>query len=80
MARLINHDKAKEFWDTISDPIVQALIQYAHCLIFTKVPYDFEGEFDLLYFYKILEAFLRDRERLAKALTGEGQEYSWAAD
>jgi hypothetical protein len=33
--------------------------------------YGLEGDFDLLFFYKTLAALLRDRERLAKALTGE---------
>jgi hypothetical protein len=33
-----------------------------------------EGDFDLLFFFKTLEALLRDRERLAAALTGEVQD------
>jgi hypothetical protein len=35
---------------------------------------DLEGDFDLLFFFKALEALLRDREQLAKALTGEVQD------
>lgn len=74
MGKLINHYKAKEFFDDIADPIVQALIQYAYGNIFVEDLSDgLEGEFDVLFLYKILEALLRNRERLAKALTGEIQ-------
>jgi len=74
MGRLINHHKAKEYLDSIPDPTVQALIQYAYGNIFVEDLNDgLEGEFDVLFLYKILEALLRDRERLAKALTGELQ-------
>ena len=30
-----------------------------------------DGDFDLLYFARIMEEFLRDRERLARALMGD---------
>lgn len=74
MGKLINHHNAKEFLDGIPDPIVQALIQYAYGNIFVEDLNDgLEGEFDVLFLYKILEALLRNRERLAKALTGELQ-------
>jgi hypothetical protein len=33
-----------------------------------------DGEFDLLYFFRIMEEFLRDREKLAKSLRGEFEE------
>ena len=49
MGELINQDKAKEYWNTIRDPIVQSLIQHAHGLIFTGGSTDFEGKFDLLF-------------------------------
>ncbi len=72
MGKLINHHKAKAFLDTISDPIVRSLIEYAYGKIFMEDLNDgLEGDFDLLFLYKILEALLRDRERLAAALAGE---------
>jgi hypothetical protein len=75
MGKLINHHKAKAFLDAIPDPIVQSLIEYAYGKIFMEDLNDgLEGDFDLLFLYKILEALLRDRERLAKALTGETQQ------
>ena len=80
MGKLINHQKAKAYWDTIPDPVVQALIQQAYNQIFAGRPIEFEGEFDLLFFYKILESFLRDRERLAKALAGEMEGHPLVAD
>jgi hypothetical protein len=80
MGKLINHHKAKEFLDRLDDPIVQALIQDAYAKIFSEGIGSFEGEFDLLFFYQILAAFLRDREGLARALRGELQRHPIAAD
>ena len=80
MGKLINHRQAKEYLDTIRDPIVRALIQHAYGQIFAGAPMPFEGEFDLLFFYKLLEAFLHDRERLADALTGQTEGHPLVAD
>jgi hypothetical protein len=75
MGKLINHDKAMQYLDRVGDPMVQSLIQSAYGKIFTEgLIDDLEGDFDLLFFFKTLEAFLSDRERLAKALTGEVQD------
>ena len=75
MGKLINHDKAIEYLDSIADPIVQSLIQYAYGKIFMEnLIDDLEGDFDLFFFFKTLEALLRDRERLAQALIGEVQD------
>ncbi len=71
MARLINHAEAVAFWKSIPDPVVQALIQHAHGLIFTDASDAFTTDFDLLLFYKVLEALFRDREKLANFLTSE---------
>lgn len=72
MGKLINQQRAKEYLDGLADPVVQSLIQYAHGNMFVEsLVDDLEGEFDLLFFYKTLEATLRDRELLARALTGE---------
>jgi hypothetical protein len=72
MGKLINHQKANEFLNSIPDPIVQSLIDYAYGKIFMEDLHEgLEGDFDVLLLFKILEALLRDRERLAKALTGE---------
>lgn len=71
MPRLINHAEAVAFLDTIRDPVVQALIQHAHSLIFTDAAASFTRDFDLLLFYKVLEALFRDRKRLANFLATE---------
>jgi hypothetical protein len=75
MGKFINLDKAIQYSDGIADPIVQSLIQYAYGKIFMEgLIEDLEGDFDLLFYFKTLEALLRDREQLAKALTGEVQD------
>lgn len=75
MSKLINHDKAIQYLDSIADPIVQSLIQYAYGKIFLEdLIDDLEGDFDLLFFFKTIEALLRDREQLAKALMGKIQD------
>ncbi|HEY7330467.1 MAG TPA: hypothetical protein VH592_22695 [Gemmataceae bacterium] len=75
MGKLINHDRAIKYLDGIGDPIVQSLIQYAYGQIYVEsLIDDLEGDFDLLFFFQALEALLRDRKRLAKALTGEIQD------
>ena len=75
MAKLINHHKAIRYLDSIADPIVQSLIQYGYGKIFMEALIDdLEGDFDLLFFFKTLEAVFRDRAQLAKALMGEVQD------
>ncbi|HTU93347.1 MAG TPA: hypothetical protein VMF69_24920 [Gemmataceae bacterium] len=75
MGKLINHDKAMKYLDGLADPIVQSLIQYAYGKIIMEDLIDnLESDFDLLFFFKTLEALLRDREQLAKALLGEIQD------
>lgn len=70
MGKHINHEAASAFLNRIDDPIVKSLVRYSYqtlCLSHA-VP---DGEFDLLYFFRIMEEFLRDSEELAKALKGE---------
>jgi hypothetical protein len=70
LGKLINHEAASEFLNGIQDPIVQRLVRYSYqtiCLSDAEV----EGEFDLLYFFIIMEEFLRDRKSLANALMGD---------
>jgi hypothetical protein len=72
MAKLINHDKAMGYLDTVADPFVQLLIQYGYeKIVMEDLISGLDGDFDLLFFFKTLEALLRDRERLAAALVGE---------
>jgi hypothetical protein len=75
MGKLINHDQAIQYLDRLADPVVQSLIQYAYGQIFMEdLIEDLQGDFDLLFYFKTLEALLRDRERLVKALGGEVQD------
>jgi hypothetical protein len=80
MGQLINHEKAVAYLETIDDPIVRALIEHAYTQIFVGTPKDLEGEFDLLFFFKILESFLHDRESLARALAGQMDGHPFVAD
>ena len=80
MGKLINHEQANAYLENVADPIVQALIEHAYSQIFVGTPTEFEGEFDLLFFFKILEGFLHDRERLARALRGEMEGHPLVAD
>jgi hypothetical protein len=80
MGKLINHHKAKEFLEHLEDPVIRALIQDAYAKIFSDGIGEFEGEFDLLFFYQILAAFLHDREGLARALRGDLERHPIIAD
>jgi hypothetical protein len=69
VGKVINHERASVFLNSIEDPIVQSLVRSAYqtlCMSDAVV----DGEFDLLYFFRIMEEFLRDREDLARALRG----------
>jgi hypothetical protein len=70
MGKLINHDAASRFLNSIAAPVVRSMVRYSYQTICMSnaVPV---GEFDLLYFVRIMEEFLRDREALAKALMAE---------
>jgi hypothetical protein len=69
MGKFINHTKATEYLDGIQDPIVRALIENAYGRIYVeKLPLP-DGDFDLLFLYRVLEGLLRDKERLARWLT-----------
>ncbi len=73
MGDLTNHEKAAAFLDQIGDPIVKNLLQYLYQRLWLSdaVP---EGDFDLLYFFQIMEEVMQDREGLIKALRGEYEE------
>jgi len=65
-----NHKAACEFADNIKDPIVRNLLTYAYQMLFlTDAKTD--SDFDVLYYFQIMELFLRDREKLCKWLQGD---------
>ena len=75
MDTFINHAAAMKFKDEIQDPIVRNLVMRAYgTLIFEVAPVEVQGQFDLLFFFKVLEAFLRDREGRAQELLGEDRD------
>jgi hypothetical protein len=70
MGKFINHEPASAFLHSIDNPIVQTLVRSSYTTILMSDAV-VDGEFDLLYFFRIMEEFLRDREKLAKALMGD---------
>ena len=69
-SHFINHQRASDFLRGIKDPIVGGLVKHAYeiTLIIDATP---QGQFDIDYFFRIMEMFLRDREILSRALLGE---------
>jgi hypothetical protein len=70
---MINHEAASAFLNSIEDPIVRDLVRYSYQIILMSDAFP-QGDFDLLYFCRIMEEFLRDREKLAMWLRGEYEE------
>ncbi len=71
MPSLINHGEAIAFLRSIDDPVVEAVIQHAHSLIFTELSDNFTTDLDALLLYKILAALFRDRQGLVNFLSTE---------
>ncbi len=70
LGAFINHKLASEFLNEIEDPIIQSLLRSSYqtlCMSDASV----DGDFDLLYFFRIMEEFLRDRKKLARSLLGD---------
>jgi hypothetical protein len=67
---MINHEAASAFVNSIEDPIVRDLVRHSYVIILMSEAFP-QGDFDLLYFFRIMEEFLRDREKLAMWLKGE---------
>ena len=72
MKKFINYEEAIDFNNQIEDPIVRELVTRAYgTLIFELSPIKVDGQFDLLFFFKVLEKFLsdlRDPESLISGL------------
>ncbi len=65
-----NRHEASAYADQIADPVTKALVKYSYEQICLSTDHP-EGDFDLLYFFKIIHAFVKDRERMAKAFQGD---------
>lgn len=76
MAGFINFDEAMKFIREIDDPIAQERVCYMYDLTWDADDLP-EGDFDLLYFLRLTEAFIRDRKAFIKALNGEPQKRGW---
>ncbi len=69
--RFINKGEAMAFCESVADPVVRTLLMEAYGTLIFKTPAEVKGQFDLLFFFKVLDAFLRDRERLVRMLQGD---------
>jgi hypothetical protein len=63
MPKWINHEEGVAFLNRIDDSTVRALIEHAYSQIYLN-RISPECDFDVLFFFQIMEAFLRDKEKL----------------
>ncbi len=80
---LVNTDKAYEFSQTITDPVVKQLIEFAHGLAmmqFVKLPRMSDEEYqerlperplDMLFYVKLMENLFTQKEKVRLGLAGE---------
>ncbi|MBV9121771.1 MAG: hypothetical protein JO112_00245 [Planctomycetes bacterium] len=73
--KLIHCEEAQDFLDQLSDPITRNLVNMAYVLAVQKCcleKSDFpQGEFDMLYFVKVLKDFFSEHQVLERTLAGE---------
>jgi hypothetical protein len=68
-----NCEAASDFIENVEDPIVRSLLHNSYAVMLMS-GFHPEGEFDLLHFFRVLEAFLHERERLSRWLLGISSE------
>lgn len=73
MTQLINQDLAQQFRASIADPIVRGLCTTAFSqLLLTEEEYD--GDFDVLFYTKMIYELVKDKDTLLRELQGGGAE------
>ncbi len=73
MAKFINQNEALEYQESISDPIIAAMLERGYRTVLWHMG-DFraDADFDVLYFLKLLEAFFKGNEqRISQELLGQ---------
>lgn len=80
---LVNTDKAYEYSQTITDPVVKQLVEFAHGLAmmqFVKLPGMSDEEYqeqlpekplDMLFYIKLMEKLFSQKENVRLGLAGE---------
>jgi hypothetical protein len=75
--QFLNQDQAQEFINSCSDPIVRNFLWEAFAtLTFRMAPHGPDGQFDVLFFTRIIATMLNDRDRLRQMLSEELSEES----
>lgn len=68
----LNQEEAKEFMNSCEDPIVREVLWTAYATLgFKMAPNGPDGQFDVLFFTRVLAEMLKDRARLLRVLSGD---------
>lgn len=70
MGHLVNQKEAMEFVLSIDDGVVGRLVGEAYTTVLHS-GIELDGDFDMLFFSKVLAEFLKDREERIRNLQGE---------
>jgi hypothetical protein len=74
MTQLLNQDLAQQYRASIKDPIVRGLCTTAFTqLLVTDETFD--GDFDVLFYTKMIHELIKDKTTLIKELEGGGTEH-----
>jgi hypothetical protein len=67
-----NVDEAKRFISSCGDPVVREVLWKAYSILtLSMAPHGPAGRFDVLFFARVLAEMLKDRDRLARVLSGD---------
>lgn len=69
--KLLNQTEAQEFRASIKDPVVRGLCLQGFSQLLTSDE-RFDGDFDVLFFTKMIYALVSDKEELIEQLSGRG--------
>lgn len=70
--QFLNVAEAKEFMNSFVDPIDREILWTAFAsLTFRMAPHAPIGQFDVLFFIRVVAELLKDRARLQKVLSGD---------
>ncbi len=68
----LNQEEAKQFMNSCEDPIVRDFLWNAYAtFLFKMAPNAPDGQFDVLFFTRVLAEMLNDRARLLRVLSGD---------
>lgn len=69
--QFLNVEKAKEFMNSLTDPVDREVLWRAYSVLtFSMAPHGPDGQFDVLFFTRVLAEVLKDRDDLLRVLSG----------